>query len=480
MLSFIKNHWEKIVLAVFIATYVITFSTLTILRHNAFALGLDLGNMDQTVWNTLQGNFFTLTHEGQNVSRFAVHSDLFLVLLAPFYLLWNSPNMLNVLQSLLLGLGAIPVFLIAKHLLKNKIAPLIFALIYLISPITEWINIFDFHAVSISIPLLLAAFYCVLKNKWKLYSLFVFLALTTKEEVSLQIAILGLIIYFVFRKRKVGLITLLSGVLWFVIMVFLVIPYFSPTGQHWAFAWLQLGGSTANQALSGKISFVINRFFFDPEIRTYYGLLLKSFGFLPIFGFPWLTLALPDFLINILSSHSEMHSIKYHYTSGLVPGLILASIYGIFYLGKLLDKIAVLKKYKKLLILVVLLGAGAVILRTNYHFSPLPTTESCWCAVYKVADEDKQFEEILAKIPVSASITSSTEIHAHVTHRENAFMFPYATSSAEFIALIDQNRIIDNYGPKPYELDLLKKLDSEKIYKLQNYVGHFYLYKKSN
>lgn len=478
MVSFLKNHWEKIILAVFISIYVVTFSTLTILRHNAFASGLDLGNMDQTVWNTLHGRFFTLTEKSQTVSRFAVHSDIMLVFFAPFYLLWASPHLLNIIQSLLLGLGAIPVFLIARHILRSKGLSLLFVFMYLLSPLTQWINIFDFHTVSFSIPLILAAFYCVLKDKWKWYWFFILLALLTKEEISLQVAVLGLIVFFVFKKKREGLITFFSGILWFAAMIFLVIPYFSSQGQHWAFAWFQLGSSGLRQSFQTKLSFIVNRLLFVPEIRTYYSLLLKSSGLLPIFGLPWLALALPELMINILSSHSEMYSIRYHYTSGLIPGLIIASIYAASYLSNIFKKIPIIQKYQKQCIFLIILGGLLVVLRTNYHYSPLPTTESCWCISYQVTDEDRKFEEILKNIPSSASVTASTEIHAHVTHRENSYIFPYATDSADFIALIDQNRIIDNYGPKPYELELMKKLNKDRVYELQNHIGHFYLYKK--
>jgi uncharacterized membrane protein len=52
-----------------------TLAALNILRHDAFASGLDLGNMDQTVWNTLHGRWFSLTTEGGTVSRFFHHAE---------------------------------------------------------------------------------------------------------------------------------------------------------------------------------------------------------------------------------------------------------------------------------------------------------------------------------------------------------------------------------------------------------------------
>jgi uncharacterized membrane protein len=344
-------------------------------------------------------------------------------------------------------------------LLRDKKLALLFSAIYLLSPVVEWIDVFDYHAVSFAVPALLAAFYCVLEKKWRWYALFVGLALITKEHIGLQVAIMGMIVALLFKEKKIGTITTFVGIAWFIIFVFFVLPQFSPSGEHWAFEWYDFSAN------------VIHRIFFDLDIRAYYILVLKSFGFLPLLGFPWLVLTAPDLAINVLSAHAEMHSIKYHYTSGLVPGLMIASIYGIYYIKKITKNSAI--SY------IIVLAALMMVLRVNYHHSPLPTTQSCWCQSYEVSADDIAFEKVLKEIPQTASVTSSTELHSHVTHREFAYMLPYAIDSADYIALIDQHRVIDNYGPKEYEMGLIKKLDTEKKYMLESHIGHFYLYKKT-
>ena len=119
-------------------------------------------------------------------------------------------------------------------------------------------------------------------------------------------------------------------------------------------------------------------------------------------------------------------------------------------------------------------------LRFNYHYSPLPTTPSCWCFMYQPSKEDKEFEALLQKIPQDASITASPEIRPHTTHREKAFTLPVATASADFIALIDQNRMVGNYDPKDFELRLQDQLKTSKDYALIKHTGHFYLYKRAD
>lgn len=464
MRSYLKTHWDKLFLFFFICTYVIIFSSLSILRHNAFASALDLGNMDQTVWNTLHGNFFSLTNNGQNVSRLAVHSDFLLILFAPFYAIWSNPRLLLIIQSLYLGLGAVPTFLIAKHILKKRTLALGFALIYLLNPLIEWVNIFDYHTVSFLIPAFLSLFYCALTKRWKWYWMWFVLILLIKEETALQVFLFGVALWVVFKNPKVGFITSLISGLWFCFLFFILMPAYSVAGEHWALAWYQHDGLGA----------LMNRILFLPEIQNYYHLLFKSFGYVPLLGLPWLLLAGPEVAINVLSTHSEMHSIQYHYTSGLIPVLLIASMYGVRYFSILFKPKST--RVSGLLVVCALI----IVLRMNYHYSPLPTTQSCWCKVYQVSDDDRAFEKILQQLPQDASVTSSTEIHAHVSQRRESYMVPYATSSAQYIALIDQNRVVDNYGPKREEIALIQQLKTDKKYHLINKIGHFYLFQKVN
>jgi hypothetical protein len=53
-----------------------------------------------------------------------------------------------------------------------------------------------------------------------------------------------------------------------------------------------------------------------------------------------------------------------------------------------------------------------------------------------------------------------------------------ATGSADFIALIDQNRMVGNYTPKDFELKLIEGLRNNQNYRLIKHLGHFYLYQK--
>lgn len=486
----ILKKWDLLILFLLIITYVITFSTLSILRHNAFASNYDLANMGQTVWNTLHGRFFSLTGAEGTISRFSIHADLILVLLAPLYLIWDTVRVLLVTQSVLLGLGALPTYLLSikvigkdeekKVSLQTKIIGLTIAVAYLLNPGLEWTNIYDFHGVSLAIPLLITTFYFAQQKKWKLYFLFAFLSILTKEQISLVIAIMGLIIWFGFKQWKVGLVSFLISMSWFVAMVIFVMPHYSQEGFHWALGMY----SKSYEVNNGNFSIEDLWFTIEHSSKTliapeYYSQVLKPFGYIPILGLPLLVLSLPDTVINLTSTNAYMQSLTLHYNSGLTPGIVIATIYGFYFVKLLLKKTLFLKKYRTLLLYLLCFWLLFVSIRVNYHYSPLPTTPSCWCLIYKVSEEDRQFDKLLKQIPKNASIAASGEVRAHLTRREYSYNLPDGVGTVDYVAILDESRVVGDYRPRLSDIELARDLQKGTKYKLVKRLGHFYLFKKN-
>lgn len=474
ILNLALNNWDKIILSFLIAAYTTVLGTLSILRHNAFASNFDLSNMDQTLWFTLNGHFFSLRLPEEIVSRFAVHADIILVLLSPLYLVWDDVRILLLSQTVFLALGAIPAYLLSLKLIKNKIISLAIVIAYLLNPGMQWTNIYDFHAVSLAIPLFIAAFYFAYTKKWKWYAVMAILAILTKEQISLNVALLGVYVA-IFRNRTIGIATTLIGITWFVAMVFIVMPYFSPNNAHWVF---HQQGETNPQKLMDKYfdpHLIIEQFILEPETIHFYRLLIEPFGYIPLIGFPLILLSAPDFFIAILM---DARHINLHYESGITPAIIIATIFGFYYAKILLQKIQYTKKHSTF----ILYGMAFILmffsLRNNYYYSPLPTTPSCWCLIYNVTDEDRRFEKVLQEIPEDAIVTSSVEIRPHVNHRLNSFGVPSATDSADFIALITQNRMVGNYEDKLYENELIPILLDSPNHRVKFRSKHFLLFER--
>ena len=455
-----KSSWTEYVLFLAIVIFGAVMSYYSILRHNTFSSSFDLANMDQTVWNTSQGRFFSLSGNTGTVSRIGLHADLLLALLAPLFWLWPKVEVLLILQSFIVGFGALAVYLIGKSVLGNRMKAVTVSFAYLINAGVMWSVMYDFHPVTLAATFLLFAFYFALEKRDNWLFLFLILSLLTKESVGMFVFMIGLFIYFL-QKRRIGLLVSILGALWTVSMIYWLMPKFSVVGEHWAWGWFRFKNS---KQLFDRV--------FSPESEVYLKILFKQFGFLPLAGLPLILLSAPDLALNMLSAQGQMRSIFFHYDALVVVGLVLAAIYG----WKILDKLFIKNMHLQWIPGIVML---AFALRTNYHYSPLPYTPSHWRPMYEITETDKEFDSILKKIPIEASITSSSEIRPHVTHRENSFNLPNMVGKTDYVAIIDQNRIVGDHGPKKFEMELIERLIADEEYTLEYQKGHFYLFKRN-
>src|SRR5258708_14883626 len=168
--NLITTHPQVSILSFLTTLYTLYFTIVSFLRYDNYYTGrFDLGNMAQTVWNSLHGRIFLFTNPtGTNeVSRLAFHADFILVLLAPFYDLWQNPKMLLLIQVVVVAAGSFFVYIIAKEVLKNRTLALVLAFIYLLNPSVERANIYDFHAVTLATTLFLATYYFFMKRDRK-------------------------------------------------------------------------------------------------------------------------------------------------------------------------------------------------------------------------------------------------------------------------------------------------------------------------
>src|SRR6266852_9403630 len=183
-------------LAVVMLVYTIEMSHQAILRYDTFkATAFDLGNMDQVLWNTLHGHPFQFSTQAIDwygpPTRLAIHFEPIILPLSLLYAFHADPRILLVFQTLALGSGALPVFLLTRRYIPEwPIFAALMATAYLLSPALLGLNIFDFHPVSLATPFLL---YVILALTYEHYVWFLIacvLACMCKEDIPLAVALL--------------------------------------------------------------------------------------------------------------------------------------------------------------------------------------------------------------------------------------------------------------------------------------------------
>ena len=432
-----------------IGAYAAGFSALSILRHRAFSTGrFDLGNMVQAVWSTAHGHPLQITGlRGDQISRLGAHFDPILAAFAPLWFAWPSPDMLLVAQAVAVALGALPVFWLArKHLGFDRIA-LGFALAYLIYPPTQWLTLNEFHPVALACPLLLFAIW-FLDEGWLLpFAACAIVAATTKEEIALVVAGLGIWYALAHGRRWTGAAVAAAGVAAALIAIEVVIPHFNRAGTSSFFTRYSEVGSTPGGIVHTALT--------DPwKIVTtaatgrglgYLAQLVLPLALLVVLAPLALIAVVPELAVNLLSAATTQTSIRFHYTAGLIPVLIAAAVFGA---KRLPPRIPVAT-----IVVVTALAA-------NYLLGPAPLWryfpggEQHQAHAADVSEHDRIAARALRLIPPHAVVSATNSLGAHLSARRRGLSFPYLQDAQWVAADETAPGYADRLAPLPTAVQL--------------------------
>lgn len=428
-----------------VCAYAAGFAALSVLRYKAFFTGrFDLGNMVQAVWSTAHGHPLRMTGlHGDQISRLGAHVDPILVLFAPLWWAWPSPNMLLVVQAVVVALGALPVFWIARKHLRFARAGLGFALVYLLYPATGWLTLNEFHPVALATPLLLFAFWYLDEDRLPAFALFAVAAATCKEEIPLVIAGFG-VWYAVSRRRWLGgAVITVTGVVWAAIAISIVIPhYHAGVESDFYGRYSEVGGSAGGilKTLLTHPLRIADAAFSARDLR-YLLDLVAPLAALCLLSPLLLVAALPELAINLLSSATTQTSIHFHYTAGLIPPLIIGAVFGAKRLPRWPVPVAMI------VVLAALIG--------NYRLGPIPGWrhvpggERFQATAAHVSEHDRITERALELIPDRAVVSATNTLGAHLSARRRFLSFPFIQDATWVAADETQPGYADRYAPIP-------------------------------
>jgi len=433
MEKILKNHKHEVILGILICIYIAYFTIASFLRFDNFYAGrFDLGNMDQTVWNTINGRIFqTSTDNGIIISRLSVHSDFMLILISPLYLLWSSPKTLLLLQTVIVALGGFFVFLISKEILKNKNLALVFGLSFLINPLVQHTNLYDFHAVTLATTLLLASFYFLIKKRYLLLTVFLILSGITKEQVWIITSIFGFPLLFQKAKKIkfLGILIIVFSLGIFVYLILRAIPQ-NLGGQHFAMAYYSdFGISPAGIVKNVFLSpYKIISIFLEGSRLEYIKQLLMPMGFISLLSPFYLIFAIPDLLIDLLSNNVQLRQIYYQYSATITPSIFISSIFAIKNIIKWFPKIP--KFYFALYLLFFTIFS-------SYLFGPLPMAKNPNADMFTKPQENKEIiKDFLSRISEKYSVAATNNLGAHLSHRKVIYTIPYGIDKADVIVFL--------------------------------------------
>ena len=416
-------------LYIIISVYIIAMSAITILKHNTFLTsGFDLGLLNQAFSTALDGKLFYETGDlsfNPGGSFFGVHFSPVLFLLLPFYAIYPNVQNLIVMQTVILALGAFPVFWMSRDKL-GKNAGLIVSILYFIYPPLFLLNLNDFHLEAFTSTFFLFSLYYFDKEKWKKFLVFFLLALGTLEFapiIGVFMAFYG--IWLLLRKK----IKDKRGAIKYIAVAILV--------SILTFGTAIITKETINPNTSALPS-AFHHILTDPmgvlevisnnrDQKSLFAMtLFGPLAFVPLLAPESLIMAVPWVFASFSTSYSPYYSIYFQYTGFVIPFIFAALPTAI--------KRLKLQQTKRIFVLFFLTTIIVSVYITAAQEAP-------WNTALPIATpRTDMIDEFLTLIPSSASILTQNDIFPHVSDRAEAYMYiPNGSDIATDYILVDIN-----------------------------------------
>ncbi|MEW5957012.1 MAG: DUF2079 domain-containing protein [Chloroflexota bacterium] len=436
-----------------IAAFALFFGALAVQQHQAFLTnGLDLGNVDQALWNTAQGRFLQFTLMAPVQSRLALHVEPILLFFVPFYWLGlGGPELLLIVQAAIVALGAWPLYRLSliNFQFANSSAPPSFGLrpsafiplAYLLLPALESAVLFDFHAVTLAPTFLLFGFWALVARRNGWFFVFMLLAMACKEDVPLATAIVGLYAGLAQRRWRLAGLTVGLSAVWFAVAVLVIQPRFAGGNiQLDRYAWLGDGPLAIGQTLVTQPGLVFDHLWHQAGLPGYLTDLFFPTAFLALFSPLTLLPMLPTLAVNLLSDNPFTWRLEdFHYGAPLAPFLFIAAIDGIRRIGEWAEPRSVanlptsqspnfpISQSPLVLAFTVLLLTFTVVYHYQRGYTPLARPFH-WP---QVTAHHRRLEQILQAIPADASVFAPSNLAPHLSQRRTIYAdFGYFTDPA--------------------------------------------------
>ena len=168
---------------------------------------------------------------------FEYHKKVILVLILPIYYLWPSVFNLLLIQCVMLGLAAYPLYKICNHFLNESTSKII-TISYLLYPAAIMNGIVGFHVLTFAPLFVFSMFYSYLNKKPVLHLISLILLLTLFENMFL--ASIPIAFYYIFdthfnkeslkaRLYKYSLPTIFVTIVYYGVFIrYIIAPIFSP------------------------------------------------------------------------------------------------------------------------------------------------------------------------------------------------------------------------------------------------------------
>ena len=429
------------------AGYALFFGWVTIVSHHNFrTASLDLGLEENLVWNALHWSrpfFKSSPLGGPTASHFGYHATFISYLLALIYAIAPRAETMLIVQAVMVGAAAIPLFLYARRHLGAWTACLL-AYTYLLYPPVHGANLYDFHYLPIGVFFLWLSLYALDARRPVLTVVTVVLTLLVREDVGAGLAIVGAYLLLTGQRPRAGLIVAAIGAGYFVALKMVIMPRVLGGDSSFLYMYQNLvpsGDNSFGGVLKTAIAnppFTLNTLL-ERDKLVYLLELFTPIAFLALRRPIGLLCCLPGVFFTLLSTgYAPLIQTSFQYTANWTTYLFMAMVGNLVWVGRPrapgdTDGPARRKAW--------LVALAAATLVCSYQFGAIfqQNTVRGGFGLYTFgtspADRGHRqaLHALLAQVPPRAKIVATEMLVAHVSNRPDAYTMRIGVYDADYM-----------------------------------------------
>ena len=373
----------------------------------------DFSLYDQGIWLMSRFHAPFMTVMGTNM--FAAHTVFIFILLVPLYWVYPHAASLLYLQAAAMALGAVPIFLLGRRLLRSSILATLLAAAYLLNPATQLGTLEQFHVEAFEAPLLALAIYCIVAWKPRLLLMAVVLLLLCKQDDALYLVPLGLVVMASGHRRfGMGIAGAAAavGVAENVVLIPLLLNGVPISyGGWWPFGSFSHTVQVVIRSPGQLWSFLTTNS--NPSRLWYMWQMAFGSGLLFILS-PWvLAIGLLEFGADSLSSNPYLHEISRHYAMPLAAIFACAGVCAV-------AQLATPRRRLVATVLATLCALWSCVLWGDAPFSdnkimPANPNDPGVVALNQL---------VAAELPPNAALSTAENLAPNLDHRDQVYLFP--------------------------------------------------------
>lgn len=451
-----------LILIILYTTCAIVVSLHRYWQYDAFHY--DLGIYDAAIWKVSRFKPPIIDHLLIGGKwNFADHFTPSIFLFSPFYWVTDKTEMLMISQSLCVGLGLLFGYLAAKKTIKNQLMILALILAFMGYIGLQNAIISNFHPIVAAIFPLMLGYWAAINKKWKIWWLALIIMLGFQEDMFIIGCGLGIYLFLKsIKTRQKGIIAFLLSLTYGLLVIYIVIPFFS--GGQFLYSF----------SLKRPILSWITEFFLPVEKLQTMFVSFATFGFLPFFNLPILLTILGTFYTRFVLIGGR-DGLGLHYNALIAPLMFIASVETVRRIEK--NKLKkILNLYSLVIIFIVVVfhqiifhGALGLFIRSEF---------------YANTKRQKFLNDFIRMVPTDGTVMTQNHLTLRFIHNhDQVFLLrtQYWLYQPKYIVIeLRSGQNPNNYWPMNEEAvkEMVEYLKHDKNYQLIYKLNEQYIFKK--